>query len=141
MAVRQIAPYLYFYGRAKEAIEFYQSALGAKVETTLTWDQLSKGDATPANKGRVAHAALRIDGQLVMLSDARSEDKPLANGNVHVSLDFDNNEDLIARLDALTEQSGKPKAPVHDTFWGGKIAMQQDKFGINWIFVTSEEKK
>jgi PhnB protein len=35
----QIQPYLFFDGRAEEAIEFYQKALGAKVEMMIAPDR------------------------------------------------------------------------------------------------------
>jgi PhnB protein len=33
----QVQPYLFFDGRADEAIEFYQKTLGAKVDMLMGW--------------------------------------------------------------------------------------------------------
>jgi PhnB protein len=138
MSVTQISPYLYFYGRASQAIEHYQHVLGAKLETVLRFKDIPNGEVSPANADRIAHAVLRIDGQLVMLSDGMASDAPATGGNVYISLDFDDNVELCARYDALAA-TGKVELPVHDTFWGGKLGMLTDAFGIHWLFVSSAE--
>jgi PhnB protein len=140
MPVTQITPYLYFDGRAAQAIEHYQHILGAKVEAVLRFGDIPDANPSPANKNRVAHAALRIDGQLLMVSDGMSGDPIGRESNVYVSIDFDDEADLTARFNALVA-TGKTQLPIHDTFWGGKLGMLIDQFGIHWIFVTSAEQK
>jgi PhnB protein len=140
MPITQITPYLYFNGRAAQAVEHYQHILGAKVEVVLKFSDIPDANPSDANKNRVAHAALRIDGQLLMLSDGMSGDPIGRDSNVYVSLDFDDETELTKRFDALAA-TGKTVLAIHDTFWGGKLGMLSDEFGIHWIFVTSQERK
>src|SRR5690606_11913764 len=79
-----VQPYLFFEGRADEAIAFYGKTLDAQVLMRMTYGDSPEGDGTcpdgstpPADK--VMHAGLRIDGTEVDLSDGmcsgRSEER------------------------------------------------------------------
>ena len=74
----QVQSYLFFNGRCEEAIEFYQRAIGAKVEMLMRHKDVPEPDATPppgmANK--VLHAAFRIGDTMVLASDGRAEGTP-----------------------------------------------------------------
>ena len=52
------------YHTAQEALEFYQSALGARVEVMMTFrdnpEPMPPGMIPPGSEGKVMHASLRI---------------------------------------------------------------------------------
>ena len=73
----QVQPYLQFDGRCEEAIEFYKSALGAKVEAIMRFKdgpdcmEMPAGDAD-----KVLHACFRIGELTIMASDGYCKGKP-----------------------------------------------------------------
>ena len=82
----QIQPYLFFDGRAEEAIEFYQKALGAKVEMMMRFkenpDPPQDGCAGPPKDAgeKIMHAAFKVGDALVMASDGMCLGKPAFQG-------------------------------------------------------------
>ncbi len=53
----QVQPYLFFDGRAEEAIEFYKKALGAKVEMLMrNKESPDKTMCEPGTENKVMHA-------------------------------------------------------------------------------------
>src|SRR3546814_9952251 len=76
-----VQPYLFFEGRADEAIAFYGKTLDAEVLMRMTYGDSPEGNGEcpggntpPADK--VMHAGLRIDGTEVDLSDGMCSGKP-----------------------------------------------------------------
>src|SRR6185312_10112357 len=92
-----IQPYLFFEGRAEEAIEFYRKALGAQVEMLMRYkdspEQQPKGAKTPPGD-KVMHASLRIGDAQLMASDGFAQGKPNFQG---FSLSLDARDDTQAR--------------------------------------------
>ena len=67
-----IQPYLFFDGRADEAIAFYQQALGAKVEMLMRFkDGPDPSMIPPGGADKVMHSCLRIGDATVLMSDGR----------------------------------------------------------------------
>jgi uncharacterized glyoxalase superfamily protein PhnB len=55
----QIQPYLFFNGRAEEAIDFYRTSLGAEVGMLMRFKESPEpGMVTPGTEEKVMHAAL-----------------------------------------------------------------------------------
>jgi PhnB protein len=49
-----VQPYLYFDGRTEEAVEFYKTAVGAKVEALMRWtDSPDKSMCTPNTENKI----------------------------------------------------------------------------------------
>ncbi len=141
MAIKSINPYLMFDGTAEKAIKLYESALGAKAEHVMRY-----GDSpgvehckTEADKARVMHGSLRIDGSVIMVSDGPPGMAMPTDGNVQISLDFDDIADMSKKFDALAE-GGTVRLALHDSFWGARFGMLTDAFGIRWMF-NAELKK
>ena len=73
----QIQPYLFFNGRAEEAIEFYKNALGAKVDMLMRWkDSPEKSMCAAGSEDKVMHASLTIGDANVMASDGDGTGQP-----------------------------------------------------------------
>jgi PhnB protein len=139
MAIKNLNPYLNFNGTAAKAIELYEKALGAKVESVMRFGEARGMDVPPDSKDRVMHASLRLGDGVVMLSDTMPNMPPPAGNNVHVSLNCDDVVDMTKKFEALAA-GGKVAMPLQDTFWGAKFGMLIDAFGIHWMF-NCEAKK
>src|ERR1044072_6747226 len=80
----QIQPYLFFDGRCEEAIEFYKTALGARVEmltrSNPSPDPPQPGMHPPGSENKVMHASLWIDDANFLASDGHCPGKPSFEG-------------------------------------------------------------
>jgi PhnB protein len=134
MAIKQLNPYLNFNGTADKAIQLYQSALGAKVDSIMRFgDAAGNIPVAPADKNRVMHARLLVGGAMFMLSDTMPDAPVAAGGNVHITLDFDDPDDMSRKFDALAA-GGKVTMPLQNTFWNARFGMLTDAYGISWMF-------
>jgi PhnB protein len=135
MAIKKISPYLTFDGKAAKAIELYERALGATVESVTRFrDAPATGNPVPdSHKDRVMHGVLRIGDAQVMVMDAPPGVAVAAASNVQVALELDDAAEMGRRFDALAAGGVVTVAP-HDAFWGARFGMLVDAFGIRWIF-------
>ena len=73
-----IQPYLYFAGRAEEAIALYQKVLGAELQMLLRFkdslDPAPPGMIAPGWENKVMHSSLKIGESIVMASDGCGSD-------------------------------------------------------------------
>ena len=68
-----VEPYLFFDGRCEQALEFYKSSLGAKVDALIRYRENPEPEHNPPNSDeKVMHALFRIGDTKVMASDGNS---------------------------------------------------------------------
>jgi PhnB protein len=140
MSIKQINPYLNFNGTADKAIQLYEKALGAKTVNVMRFGDVPAGmPIAPGDKNRVMHAVLQLGAGTIMLSDTMPNAPVASEGNVTVSLDFDDVGDMTAKFDALGA-GGKVTMPLADTFWGAKFGMLTDAFGVRWMLNCDTKK-
>ena len=129
-----IQPHLFFDGRCEEAIEFYQSALGAEVVMLMRHKDSPEppppGMIPPAGD-KIMHATLKIGGAVVMVSDGRAAGNPKFEGfslsiNVKTEAEAD-------RYFAALADGGQIHMPLGKTFWAPKFGMVADRFGVGWM--------
>ena len=131
----QIEPYLFFEGRTEEALEFYKSRLGAKVEFLMRYKDNPDPKYNPPNSGeKVMHSCFRIGDTQVMASDGNCTGKPSFQG---FSLTFNaaDEGDARRRFDALAE-GGQVNLPLSETFFAKSFGMVADRFGLNWMVMA-----
>lgn len=134
-----IQPYLFFEGRADEAIEFYGKALGAEVTMRMTYGESPEGDGEcpggfkpPADK--VMHAGLRIAGTDLGLSDGMCSGKPDFKG-FSMTLVCDDDADAKRRFEALLD-GGQVEVPLAESFFASSFGMLVDRFGLGWMVMV-----
>src|SRR5947208_2223561 len=67
-----VQPYLSFNGRCDEALEFYRTAVGAKVEFLMRFKESPDQCMTPPGMGeKVMHCSFRVGDTLLMASDGQ----------------------------------------------------------------------
>jgi PhnB protein len=120
-----ITPYLFFEGRAEEAMDFYVKALGAEVTMKMRFseapDPPPPGMLPPGSGNRIMHAEIRIAGEPLMVSDGFAVSLPAADG-----------AQAQRFFDALAE-GGTVQMPIGPTFWSPAFGMLQDRFGVSWM--------
>jgi PhnB protein len=121
-----VAPYLVVDG-AREAIAFYERALGA---TLMNSQEAPEG-------GKLIHAAMAVNGGLVMFSDVFEEPEgaaqrsPKALGGTPVTLHLEV-DDADAWWNRATAAGATPVLPLENTFWGARYGIFEDPFGHRW---------
>ena len=130
----QVQPYLFFEGRADEAIEFYKKTLGAQVEMLMRWkDAPDKSMCSPGNENKVMHSCMKIGDTSVMASDGRNSGKPAFDGFA-LSVDAKSDADAKTMFDALSD-GGQVVMPVGPTFFASSFGMVRDRFGVHWMVI------
>jgi len=134
----QVQPYLFFDGRAEEAIEFYKSKLGAKVEMLMRFkdspEPAQPGMVPPGAENKVMHSSFRIGDTVVMASDGRCMGKPSFQG---FSLSLTAPDEAEAeRLFATLGEGGQVQMPMAKTFFSPRFGMVADRFGVSWMVVV-----
>ncbi|BDG71686.1 VOC family protein [Roseomonas fluvialis] len=130
-----IAPYLFFEGRAEEAIDFYTRALGAEVTMRMRFsespDPPPPGMLPPGSEDRIMHAELSIGGAALMVSDGGCKGTA-AFGGFAVSLAATDAAQAQRWFVALAE-GGTVQMPLGPTFWSPAFGVVQDGFGVSWM--------
>lgn len=133
----EVQAYLFFEGRAEEAIAFYQKALGAQLEMKMRFDESPQKDKTPPGMGdKIMHASMKIGDTTVMLSDGMCEESAAYKG-FSMALCEINSAEAEKYFNALAE-GGKVRMPLTKTFWSPKFGMLEDRFGIGWMIAARE---
>jgi PhnB protein len=133
MSITKLNPYLNFNGTAAAAIRLYESALGAKTEQIMRYGDAPGPKPPDEHKNRVMHASLVVGQGVIMISDTMPDRPTATEGNVHISLDFDDAGDMARRFEALSA-GGRVTMPLQDTFWGATFGMLTDAYGVRWMF-------
>jgi PhnB protein len=131
-----VEPYLFFQGRAEEAIDFYEKALGAKRVMLMRFKDNPDAPAPPppelANK--VMHARLEIGGEVILLSDGQGS-QGLQFQGFALTLSVADQAEADKAFEALSE-GGQIVQPLQKTFFSERFGMTRDPFGVLWIILV-----
>jgi PhnB protein len=132
-ALAHLQPYIFFYGRCEEALNFYKDVLGGTYEAMLIKDSPMAEQFPAGFRDKVMHASFTAPGIAFMASDGREAkaiDPDAGNISIALSLtDGPKGEQLFNALSA----GGKVTMPLGAAFWGGRFASFVDRFGIEWL--------
>lgn len=127
--------YLFFEGRCEEALQFYQDALGARVEMLLRNRDSPQppppGTMPPGTEDKIMHAAMRIGDTLVMASDGYCQGGASFQGFA-LSVSPDSPAEA-ERVFAALGAGGTVRMPLGPTFWSPAFGMVHDRFGVLWM--------
>lgn len=138
MNITNATPYLMLAGRAREAAAFYESALGAKIQTIQTFGE-AMSNCPDALKDRVMHAELLLGGNaLLMMSDGPSGDTEPKPEGISIALNITNVDDGRRAFDALAE-GGKVIEPLNQAPWGAWFGIVVDRFNFAWMFNVAQQ--
>ena len=133
----RLNPYLAFNGTAREAMEFYKSALGGEL-TLSTFGEFGAPEGVDPNG--VMHAQLETpSGFTVMASDTMSGQPAPDQSSISVSLSGDDADELRGYWDKLSE-GGTVTMPLERQMWGDEFGMLTDRFGTSWMVNIAGER-
>jgi PhnB protein len=131
-----LQPYVFFYGRCAEALEFYKNALGGTYEIMKVKDTPMAHEMPPDSGDRVMHASFKAPGIAFMASDGR-DSKPIDPDAGNISLALGTTEAAEGdRVFKALSDGGKVSMPLDAAFWGGRFGMLTDRFGNEWMITT-----
>jgi len=132
-----LTPYLSFNGNCAEAMTFYQSCLGGKLEINKVGDS-PMAEQMPDKKDWVMHSTLKANGIMLMASDLIMDGEVRPGNNFTLTLSGGSLKELREFFTKLKE-GGKVRQPLQSTFFGtyGDLT---DKFGIMWAFQSDEKE-
>jgi PhnB protein len=134
-----IEPYLFFDGRAEEAIAFYKSALGAKVVAVMRYKENPQPQHNPpGSEEKVMHSLLRFGASGVMISDGKCGGQPAFQGFA-LTLQASDEADAKRRFEALAK-GGQVQMPLGETFFARSFGMVADKFGVLWMVIAGTKE-
>ncbi len=137
----RLNPYLMMDGNAREAIEFYEKALEAKLVFFETFGESSENNEQlpPEAKDRVLHAMMKVGETDLMFSDT-FPGSPHSTGNqVTICVSIENKEQTKKIFDALQE-GGKVDMELQETFFSPAYAVVTDKFGVTFQLYTESQQ-
>ncbi len=133
MSEVELAPYLYFQGKAHEAMEFYKGVFGGQLSTRSRAEVGMKDD----HADWLIHA--RLDGGDATLMASDTEQASPEAKKIELSL-MGSDE---ARLREIFEQlsaGGRVDSPLKKEFWGDTFGKLTDKFGVIWMVNIHAQK-
>lgn len=129
-------PYLFFGGDCAEAFRRYQEIFGGELQVMTHADRPGGTEAMPgAQPHHVMHAALQVDGALLMGSDDPTSD---GGPKVGVAVTYTAPDERTAErvFEALAE-GGKVDMAFGPTFWSTGFGACNDRFGVPWLVDTA----
>lgn len=138
MSKIELAPYIFFKGDCRDAMEFYEKVFGGKLELMDYADVPGDMPGKEEMKGKIMNSSLVTDWGFVI----RGSDSPVASAQtkkVELCLTGSDEEKLRKIFDELGE-GGKVKYPLKKEFWGDIFGTLTDKFGIDWMVDITVKK-
>ncbi len=127
----QLNPYLSFRDNARQAMEFYKTVFGGKLNMQTFKEFHASQD--PSDDNKIMHAELKADnGITFMASDTPNGMEYRPGTNYSMSLSGDNQAELSSYFQKLSA-GGTVTMPLEKAPWGDQFGMVTDKYGVNWM--------
>lgn len=127
-----VNPYIFFKGEAAEAMKFYQSIFGGKLDK-VPYGEMGY-NAPQGLEGKLMHAYL--DSEVVLMASDTLEASDIAK-KVSISISGDDEAKLTKWFDQLSE-GVEVIYPLKKEGWGDIFGSVIDKYGVEWMINISQ---
>ncbi len=136
----KLTPYITLEGRAKEAIQFYEQAIGAEILSIVTYGEMPDMPSTFTDdlKSLVAHAKLKVGVTELVFSDAPGG-SPIQNGKRVTICITTNDLEQSRRIYEALRQEGQVNMPFKEEPFSPGFGDVTDKFGVIFQIYTEIE--
>ncbi|WP_379141030.1 VOC family protein [Paenibacillus sp. sgz500992] len=136
----KLTPYITLEGRVKEAIQFYEQAIGAEILSMVTYGEMPDmpGTFTDDLSNLVAHAKLKVGVTELMLSDAPGGSTSENGKRVTICITTNEVEESKRIYEAL-QQEGQVNMPFKEEPFSPGFGDVTDKFGVTFQIYTEIE--
>jgi PhnB protein len=124
-------PYLNFYGKCNEAMNFYKEIFGGELSVLLAGDSPAKDQMPQHLHSQVMHSHLKSNAIEIMGTDMGPM-QPLEGNTVYLALICSGEEEVRGFFDKLSAD-GKVEQALTKAFFGW-FGSLEDKFGKHWMF-------
>ncbi len=137
----KLTPYITLEGQVKEAIQFYEQAIGAEILSIVTYGEMSDMPNTFTDdlSSLVAHAKLRVGITELMLSDTPGG-SPIENGKRVTICITTNDVEESKRIFETLRQEGQVNMPFKEEPFSPGFGDVTDKFGVTFQIYTEIER-
>jgi PhnB protein len=132
-------PYISFKDNAREAMEFYHTVFGGKIELhTFNEFQASHG---AGDDNKIMHSMIEAENGITFMGSDTPTGMEYHDGKrISMSLSGENEEEIRGYWDKLVE-GGQINMPLEKAPWGDTFGMLTDKFGIDWMLNITGKKE
>ena len=135
----KLNPYLNFQDTTREAMEFYRTVFGGRLELSTFEEYHASQDPGEAHK--IMHSMLEAEnGITLMAADTPNSMEYRPGTNISMSLSGDNEAELKAYFEKLSAD-GIVTMPLEKAPWGDLFGMCTDKFGVQWMVNIASPKE
>lgn len=132
----ELAPYIFFSGQCREAMEHYQKIFGGKLDMQ-SYDDMPDMPNKDEMKGLLMNASLTGGAVVIRGSDIKSASP--ATKKIELCLTGSDEAKLRKIFDELGK-GGKINYPLKKEFWGDIFGKLTDKFGVEWMVDINPKK-
>lgn len=129
-----LTPYLFLNGKTREAMTFYQKAIGGETQMMTFGDMQS--DCPLNHRDLIMHASLKFGDFTLFGSDGNPEEPEdlakLGTGRVQLAIGAPDAE--VVRMFKALSEGGEVIHALFDAPWGGKFGVLKDRYGFQWMF-------
>jgi PhnB protein len=134
----RLNPYLSFKDNAREAMEFYKSVFGGKLDMNTFKEYQASQD--PSEDEKIMHAQLEGPNGITFMAADTPNGMEFKPGNtMSMSLSGDDEKALSGYYQKLSD-GGTVVMPLEKAPWGDTFGMVNDKFGVAWMVNISPAK-
>ena len=134
----QINAYLTFSGNCLEAMLFYQSCLGGKLNFQTVGGSPMENQLPRTAKRKILHASLVNDHFVLLASDLPGRKKLIKGNTISLSLNCHSEEEIKSFFYSLSS-GGEIAHPLHD-FYAGTMGALTDKFEKDWLLYYEKKQ-
>lgn len=127
----EMTPHISFYGRCREALDFYSSCLGGRIQSCVTF--MEAGLDTPSDHNdKILHALFESQGVFFYAADGFPNEPQLAAGNTSLKLEASTKEEII-EIHEKIRVGGDEIVPLNELPDGLLFGIVKDRFNVIWI--------
>jgi PhnB protein len=133
----ELTPYIFFKGNCADAMKFYESVFGGKLDVTKYEDTPGDWPGKSEMHGKVMNSSLETDDFVIRASDTQKASD--AAKKVSICLTGSDEAKLRKIFEGLSE-GVEVQFPLKKEFWGDIFGQVTDKFNVDWMIDITPAK-
>lgn len=134
----RINAYLIFPGTARQAMEFYKSVFGGRLDVSTFKDYNAAQD--PSDDNKIMHSMLEAENGISFMAADAPSSMGQPGGTTSLALSGDDEAELTGYYEKLST-GGTITQPLMKAPWGDAFGMFTDKFGVDWMVNIAGRKE
>jgi PhnB protein len=135
VTLMKLNAYLNFGGNCRQAFEYYEQHLGAKIVMSMTFNQSPDQSNVPPGAGdQILYANLSIADTQIMGSDTPNYE-PIRSSYLTLSVP---EADVFDKSWKALADGGEILMPRNETFFAYEFGILRDKFNVLWMLIREK---